>query len=454
MKKNEQLAIVDLAEWKKDAERSSKVVLRKHAPPVAVVKADGDSKPVRFVISDNTVDRDNDTIDVKGWDLSRYNGVVLFGHCSWEPAIGKSTVKIEGEKLMADAEFVSREVYDFGGMIGEMVRGGFMRSASVGFRPVEWEVSNDREPTNRWADPIDFKQQELLEWSVVTIPSNPNAHALSAAITAAKAAGLDVGPAAKWAERVLEDAHGKGAWVSRADLETLAKSSRVIVDMAAKRASGVEVVNLPFVTPAAKDDDGDEVVTMGNHLETMKACLASMKDMQTSHANAMADLHQKMGALHEQLKSTQADLHETQKKIAAHVATMADDKAFVAPEGKSGDHTLSGAQYKRIKTIAKTANAALAAHHADDGAPDGGDGEDTPPPEESTDSGKALAALAHPFASTEELDALAIEDAKAADAAELEGVLRREFEAGTERVRQSIDTQLSEAKRSLVGKPN
>jgi HK97 family phage prohead protease len=47
------------------------------------------------------------------------------------------------------------------------VRGGYIRASSVGFRPLDW--------TPRGDGSIDFKQIELLEYSIVGIPANPEA---------------------------------------------------------------------------------------------------------------------------------------------------------------------------------------------------------------------------------------------------------------------------------------
>ena len=52
---------------------------------------DRDRRIVRFVFSDNSIDRVGDTISVSGWDLSSYkrNPTVLFAHDSSAPPVGR-----------------------------------------------------------------------------------------------------------------------------------------------------------------------------------------------------------------------------------------------------------------------------------------------------------------------------------------------------------------------------
>jgi hypothetical protein len=51
-----------------------------------------------------------------------------------------------------------------------MVKRGFLRATSVGFRP-----KRDKYSWNEERGGIDFEEQELLEFSVVPVPSNPEA---------------------------------------------------------------------------------------------------------------------------------------------------------------------------------------------------------------------------------------------------------------------------------------
>lgn len=128
-------------------------------------------RKMSFTISTAAVDRDNDTIDPKGWDLSSYmkNPVVLWAHDYSQPPVGKAVnIKSTASGLQADVEFLPQGVSPFADMIHDMCKGGFLNATSVGFRGMEYDEAKDRKG-------YDFKKQELLEFSIVPVPSNPEA---------------------------------------------------------------------------------------------------------------------------------------------------------------------------------------------------------------------------------------------------------------------------------------
>lgn len=131
-----------------------------------------------FVISTAAVDRDGDTVDPKGWDLGSYtkNPVVLWAHDYSQPPVGKA-VNIQATKdgLRADVEFLPQGMSPFADMIHDMCKTGFLNATSVGFRGMEADPAKDRKGG------YDFKKQELLEFSIVPVPSNPEALALRGA---------------------------------------------------------------------------------------------------------------------------------------------------------------------------------------------------------------------------------------------------------------------------------
>jgi HK97 family phage prohead protease len=146
-----------------------------------------DSRTATFVFSDESVDRYGDVIFARGWDLANFNAnpVALFGHDSGsvENVIGKAkNVRVEGSRLIGDIEFMGADVNPNAEAVYQMVKGGFLKTVSVGFQPIEWELAKDK---NR-PQGVNFKKQELLEISIVPIPANPNA------LVQAKAAGIAI----------------------------------------------------------------------------------------------------------------------------------------------------------------------------------------------------------------------------------------------------------------------
>ncbi|WP_157999744.1 HK97 family phage prohead protease [Paenibacillus elgii] len=170
-----------------------------------------DGLKVPFVISTGAVDRDKDLVNPQGWDLTNYrkNPVVLWAHDSRTPPVGKSIEEtVSNTQLKSVALFTPKDLNPFGYMIGQMYAKGFMRAVSVGFRSDDWEWS--KEEGRDWG--IDFKTQELLEYSAVPVPANPEA------VLEAKGAGIDVSPMLEWAEKVLD---GAGIWIPKAQAKKI-----------------------------------------------------------------------------------------------------------------------------------------------------------------------------------------------------------------------------------------
>lgn len=156
------------------------------------------SRKIRFVFSDGSIDRAGDSIDPAGWQTDTFNKnpVALWAHDSFSPPIGRASgVGPFGSKLMGDIEFMPADISQFADSIYKMVRAGYVKAVSVGFIPLSWVFSKDKDRPYG----IDFTKQELLEISVCPVPCNPNA------LQEAKAQGIDTGPLREWASKVLDE---------------------------------------------------------------------------------------------------------------------------------------------------------------------------------------------------------------------------------------------------------
>ncbi len=143
----------------------------------AKVKDLGEGK-LEAIVSTNDIDRHGEIVDIEGIDIKNYekNPVVQWAHDYSLPPIAK-TVEIKKEKI--GKKIVLRTVMefaigisDFAKEIYELYKGGFMRAFSIGFIPDEMEGNT-------------YIKSELLEYSAVPIPANPNALLL------AKSKGID-----------------------------------------------------------------------------------------------------------------------------------------------------------------------------------------------------------------------------------------------------------------------
>lgn len=190
--------LLDTSTWKATLTGEGKLcAVRKEVISDVAVEAG----KLNFILSTAAIDRHGDTVAQTGWKLDNYkmNPVVLFGHDQASPPVGKAPyVAVEGEKLIArGVEFTPKDLSPFGWMIGEMYRKGFMNAVSVGFLPGKFKFAEGRGEMA-----IDFEEQELLEFSAVPVPANPQA------LQGAKAAGIEVAPLIEWAEKILDTTDG------------------------------------------------------------------------------------------------------------------------------------------------------------------------------------------------------------------------------------------------------
>lgn len=185
----------------------------RHAPRElreAVVDAyqpDAEDVLVSWTLSTSDIDRPGDTIRQEGWHTENFakNPVVLFAHNSSAFPVGRDlgTYLFNGA-LKGLTRFTPEGTYDFGAACGRMVKGGFLNAVSVGFRPLEWEIAEDRDEGDSWFAPVDFIEQELLEYSVVPIPANPHALIDGKAFKAAGIGASEARHVVEWLERQLE----------------------------------------------------------------------------------------------------------------------------------------------------------------------------------------------------------------------------------------------------------
>ncbi len=145
---------------------------------IAKVEVDDDEHTVTAVISTDVVDRDNEVMKPNGANLENFmkNPVVLWAHNYTEPSIGKALwVKTTRKHITAKTKFAdtprAEEIY-------QLYRGGYLKAFSIGFIPTE---SHKPEPKEIEKRPelakarLIIDKWELLEYSPVPVPSNPEA---------------------------------------------------------------------------------------------------------------------------------------------------------------------------------------------------------------------------------------------------------------------------------------
>ena len=118
-----------------------------------------------FVLSDGTLDRHGTRINPRGWEIGKYLPA-LFGHAGIP--IGKwRDVKVDGDRLVGRLEMAAKGTSARIDELRSLVEQGILRAVSVGFEPLDFGKPGQGE--------YDYERQTLVEASLVTIPSNPNA---------------------------------------------------------------------------------------------------------------------------------------------------------------------------------------------------------------------------------------------------------------------------------------
>lgn len=149
---------------------------------VAKSEVDDSERTITAVISTNAVDRDGEVLMPKGADFEKYlkNPVVLWAHQHTDTPIGRSMwIKRGRDRITAKVKVATTPKAD---EIYQLFKGGFLNAFSVGFVPNNWrepkadEIKQHPEwsATKRVCD-----SWELLEFSAVPVPANPEALAVA-----------------------------------------------------------------------------------------------------------------------------------------------------------------------------------------------------------------------------------------------------------------------------------
>lgn len=271
---------------------------------------------IKFIISTGTIDREDDIIQVDGWELDQYkkNPVVLYGHdYGGLPVAQAVEVGVEGDKLVATDRFTPQDVNPHGYMVYQLVRGKFLRATSVGFRPREWVYNDDHKG-------FDFSRQELLEHSIVPVPANPEA------LVAAKAEGIDLQPMIEWAEKILDDPASDrvALWLPRETVEAMRKAAGAVAPTQIETGTPGDAAPPSKATeepaPAGAAPPAEETLT-----ETEEAL---MKEAIKALTVAVAGLEAGLEALPDTIagKITEAMEAKAGEEPAAPAAEMTEDE--------------------------------------------------------------------------------------------------------------------------------
>lgn len=276
------------------------------------------------------VDRMGDIIRVKGWQLDNYrkNPVLLFGHDSESLPVAKALKVRKGQSasglksLLIDEQYHEADLNPQSELIWRMVEAGALPGRSVGFLPIETyspESEEERVKLGLGKYGIEFREQELLESSIVPVPAN--AEALQ---------GKCYAIAQATAKQAVED--GVATW---SDVQRLAGILPITDEDAARinrerRRSTVSLAGLPEIehdVPNAVDAPIDP-----EEVEELKADIAALEEDRATVLYSLAELEVE----NEQLRDQVADLTRA-IGVLSRTAEDRSERAGQEPERRSND---------------------------------------------------------------------------------------------------------------------
>jgi hypothetical protein len=258
--------IVDVETWRKAEDKTDLAVVKAclhNDAPEQIKEVDGEKvdRTLAWTVSREERDRDRDRIKVSGWALGpfRRNPVTLWAHNHGTPPIGQS-LKIWKEKepqprLRSLIKFTDQDENEFGYMIYRLVLGRYLRAASVGFIPIKWD-KDPEEPDELpdWQKGNIFKQQELLEHSIVPVPSQRES------LREARSYGIDLSPYLSWSEEILDG--GAKLLLPRNAVEEIYEMAK------GSTTSTFTVKNITFNISKGEDEETDPAVPENETDET------------------------------------------------------------------------------------------------------------------------------------------------------------------------------------------
>jgi hypothetical protein len=164
----------------RDLESNKKVLLQRGLTIKRAMPApDMGSGIIQFIASTDGQKRDGNRVRNSGWQFANFakNPVFLWCHDYRSLPIGKHVdwqvdKEGDGHVLRIWSQFCDPELYAFADKIRKMYEAGFLRAGSIGWNPIKFEVLRDKDGMFMG---FDFVENDLLEFSAVPVPSDPDA---------------------------------------------------------------------------------------------------------------------------------------------------------------------------------------------------------------------------------------------------------------------------------------
>lgn len=267
---------------------------------------------IPWVLSDASSDRMGDVISADGWRLDNFrkNPVIMWGHggggvLDGDEPIGRAEkVRVEKGKLVADIRFAVEES-DRAARKFRLANSGYIKAGSVGFKPIKVERVEDEDERRKLGlgkFGVLYKEQELLEFSLVAVPANP--HALQQSV---KAGEIEAGDA---------------DWLA-SEAATSTSTERDLERSARRKAAALEPAPMSVVLPESTDDAEGlrklNELLRGRDEATVRLMLEPLAALRSEHART-AERWEKIADIY---AKALRDSDETLHALAASHAMLA-----------------------------------------------------------------------------------------------------------------------------------
>lgn len=291
--------------------------------------ADDKARTLVVRISTKNPDRSNDIVEPRGVVLDNYmrNPVVALSHNYKDLPIARAKdIQITDDGITATVEFPAEGTYDKADTVYKLYKEGFMNAWSIGFMPSEY---SERKDENGYG--YTFTKWELLEFSAVLVPDNPEA------LTIMRSKGIEAKEVGKEVELKAPD-DGTGEGNSEGEDDDTDNADEVpedmnVMDMSAShlkkvtKSAATSAINDYYGTADEDFDTGKganpAVVKVGaefsqENLQTIQKAISGMRK-HAAAVNAHADMLEKM------IDPTNDDTDETEADPAIPSAEDADE---------------------------------------------------------------------------------------------------------------------------------
>lgn len=145
------------------------------------------TRTITLQASDFSKDRHGTRLSPTGWNLDNFNAnpIIAYMHNAYgdslclapnpDDIIGKGRAYMDGEELMIDITFEPAEINPTAEKVFRKMLFGSLNACSVGFIGHSGHWGEGDEARGATNETYYYDEQELLEVSIVNIPSNPNA---------------------------------------------------------------------------------------------------------------------------------------------------------------------------------------------------------------------------------------------------------------------------------------